>query len=167
MRELFLAQNDIMCALVAHEMLVESPSYRELLSGERQALMDAWVVAYTRPFSSSGARLPPEWPGYADERWIKKHERLLQLRNAFVAHSDPEPRSVTLWPTDEAPGWGARLTLPPMFDPNLPVDARPMMEDLLRRLHAALDDHGLELIRRERRRLGAEAGSSSPSARNA
>jgi hypothetical protein len=111
LRKLSIAWYDIVCAAAAFEFLIEHPAYGNLLSSERQALVDAAVIAYCRPFDGS-ARLPPEWPGYTRPHWQEEHAALVDFRHSFVGHSDLDPRTVTVTSTAEPPGWSSRLNLP-------------------------------------------------------
>jgi len=139
---------DLLSAGFAFETLIEHPSYNDLLSADRDALVEAAVIAYARPFSHSEG-LGAEWPDFADDRWTREHEELLEYRNAFVGHSDTDPRTVTIETDDSARGFSYRVTLPVYR-----YGRAEMALEMCRGLHTRLNEHlnqaiG-ELIRRER-----------------
>jgi hypothetical protein len=148
---LALAQNDIRAAGAAIEMLIEHPSYRDILSSEREALSDAVVIAYCRPFVRGSARLPPEWPGYEKEDWTKQHAELLEHRRVFVGHSEIEARRVIIESTDTPGGWHTRLDLPWLV-PGIPERLYDMCRDLSPRLQTELDEAIRALFAKERKR---------------
>lgn len=147
---LALAQNDVRAAGAAIEMMVEHPSYRDILSSEREALSDAVVIAYCRPFVRGSARLPPEWPGYAREDWTKQHAELLEHRRVFVGHSEIEARRVIIESTETPDGWHTRLDLPWLV-PGVPERLNEMCRDLSPRLQAELGAAIRGLLARERK----------------
>jgi hypothetical protein len=147
---LALAQNDIRAAGAAIEILVEHASYRDILSSEREALSDAVVIAYCRPFVRGSARLPPEWPGYEREEWAKQHVELLEHRRVFVGHSEIEARRVIIESTDTPGGWHTRLDLPWLV-PGIPERLNEMCHDLWPRLQAELGVAISTLFARERK----------------
>jgi hypothetical protein len=139
---------DLLSAGFAFESLIAHPSYREIRSSDRAALVEAAVIAYCRPFSHSGG-LGAEWPAFAVERWRLEHERVLDYRHAFVGHSDADPRTVTI-ETDASPrGWSSRVNLP-IYMPGRAETALEMCRDLHTRLNEHLNQAIAELIRRER-----------------
>lgn len=139
---------DLLSAGFAFESLLAHPSYREMLSSDRAALVEAAVIAYCRPFSHSGG-LGAEWPAFVEERWRLEHESLLEHRHAFVGHSDADPRTVTIETNDSPRGWSSRVNLP-IHMPGRAETALEMCRDLHSRLNEHLDHAIAELIRRER-----------------
>jgi hypothetical protein len=155
-RKFAVAWYDLIAAGAAFQWLLEHPSYREMLSAERQALIEAAVIAYCRPFVSSrgSSAIPSPWPDYGDPRWQQEHGALLEYRHTFVGHSALAPRSVIIEGTTEPPGWASRLALP-IFLPGRAELAVEMCADIVPRLRNHLGQAALEVIRRERSERGA------------
>jgi len=147
---LSIAWGDLMSAGWAFESLIAHPSYRDMLAAERAALVEAAVVAYGRAFDSSRGRgLGADWPAYPKDAWQEEHESLLEYRNTFVGHSDPDPRTVTIRTDDSVRGWSLRVNLP-VYLPGRAEMALEMCRDLHARLNKHLDLVVAELLRRER-----------------
>lgn len=120
--------------------------------GQRQALGESVISAYTRPFDKDrrGVNLGPEWPGYEREDWREQHAKLISLRHSFVSHSEREARRVIVRSVGEG-GWRTSLDLPPLF--MLPGEAErtdAMCRNLLDRLHQEMGVACRTLIERER-----------------
>jgi hypothetical protein len=109
---LALAETDIRSAWQMSGMLLERPSARALLDGEREAFVAAIVSTYCRPFMKGNAKLPREWPGYVRSDWEARHDKLLDERRRHVGHSDPDVRRLTLEAGAAPDEWKASLTLP-------------------------------------------------------
>jgi hypothetical protein len=139
---------DLLSAGFAFESLIEHPSYPDMLSSDRAALVEAAVIAYCRPFSHSRG-LGAEWLDFGDESWRLEHESLLEYRHAFVGHSDTDPRTVTIETDESLRGWSSRVNLP-IYMPGRAEMALEMCRDLHTRLNEQLDHAITELIRRER-----------------
>jgi hypothetical protein len=144
-----IAWGDLLAAGFGFESLIEHPAYPEILSSDRSALVDAAIVAYSRPFSHSEG-LGQDWPDYAREDWKKEHKALMEYRHTFVGHSDPDPRTVTIESDESVRGWSSRVDLPMIYMPGRAEMALEMCRDLHVRLNDHLDQAIGELIRRER-----------------
>jgi hypothetical protein len=109
---LALAETDIRSAWQMSGMLLERPSARALLDGEREAFVAAIVSTYCRPFMKGNAKLPREWPGFTRSDWQARHDKLLDERRRHIGHSDPDVRRLTLEAGETEDDWKASLTLP-------------------------------------------------------
>jgi hypothetical protein len=109
---LALAETDARSAWQMSGMLLERPSARALLDGEREAFVAAIVSTYCRPFMKGNAKLPREWPGYTRSDWQVRHDKLLDERRRHVGHSDPDVRRLILEAGAAPDEWKASLTLP-------------------------------------------------------
>lgn len=65
-----------------------------------QPLLHSIVISYARPFvmTRAGSTIGPKWGRFDCAILQDTHDRLLELRHKFVAHSDPMKRTINVMP---------------------------------------------------------------------
>ncbi len=113
-------------------------------------LQDALVVGYGRPFTSNKpyGPLANRWSKFDDPGRQELHNEIIQLRNELVAHSDATQRRVVIFPPQAQPpvpgrNPSSRATLAVTHERRGPAffsSARELCDDLLTRMHAAVEN---------------------------
>jgi hypothetical protein len=106
-RRLPYSLNDLQQALSACEFLYEcdeTQTYSKIELRRFRCYETTLVVAYTRPFSQSRGAVPPLTLKMVNLKLSKErqalHDRLMEMRNKIMAHSDSEMMRMTTQPFD-------------------------------------------------------------------
>jgi hypothetical protein len=95
---LAVGRSDVAKAYAACELLRRE--IRDIADDLYQPLLQAIAISYGRPFavSRAGSTIGARWARFDSAQLQETHDKLMELRNKFVAHSDPMERTVQVIP---------------------------------------------------------------------
>jgi hypothetical protein len=96
--KLVVARSDIAAAVNACDLFISR--VKNVGDDLYFPLLNAIVVCYSRPFSTNRpfGSLPNKWHKFANKKYQALHEKLIDLRDKIIAHSDLEIRKVYIYP---------------------------------------------------------------------
>lgn len=95
---LAVGRSDVHRAYATSELLRRE--VHDLADDLYHPLLHATAISYGRPFavSRAGSTIGARWARFARPVLLDTHNKLIELRNKFVAHSDPMERTVQIIP---------------------------------------------------------------------
>lgn len=99
---LLIARSDITAALRSCDLILAN--VKGIEDETLYPLTAAVVVCYSRPFTVNKPYgcLPAKWTKFADPRFKKAHEKIMEARNTLFAHSDMEARRPQIVPPNSS-----------------------------------------------------------------